>query len=154
LCKDSWDGRRSVHLLRTRHLVPFVSAPLHHLFTHTKGFKLKSHQTLKRSLLKDKHSIGTLTFPFHRSQKSGIGRVDGFPFGEDGGVDGGYGDPELREIFVFPDMFGGYGVEDIDTIEDSADSTGCRFHLVRSARDEIRCEGFEAEGYQATFNVK
>jgi hypothetical protein len=55
---------------------------------------------------------------------------------------------------VFPDMFSGYGVEDIDTIEESADSSGCGFHLVRSVDEEILCEGFEAEGYQATFDVK
>ena len=55
---------------------------------------------------------------------------------------------------MFPHMFSGNGVEDIDTIEESADSTGCGFHLVRSVRDEIRCEGFEAEGYQTIFNVK
>jgi hypothetical protein len=51
-------------------------------------------------------------------------------------------------------MFSGNGVEDIDTIEESADSAGCGFHLVRSVDEEIRCEGFEAEGYQATFDVK
>lgn len=45
----------------------------------------------------------------------------------------------VREVFVFPDMLGGYGVEDSLSVEERSRATGGRLDFVRAVGYEFGC---------------
>jgi hypothetical protein len=65
-------------------------------------------------------------------------------FGEDAFGKSGDRDPELGEVFVFPDVESGGRVEEVGAIEEGSDATGRGFYFHRSLGDECSCELLEA----------
>jgi len=147
VCRGFWGGRRFAGFLRTRNLLLSASFPSPALGPkRTHSLEFKSHQPLQRSFLKDQNSITRPLLAFHSSFECRTFRIDGLAFGQDSGGDGRDGDPELRKIFVLPDVFRFCCVDDPDSVEEGADSTRGRLYFVRAGGDEGSCECCEA-GY-------
>ena len=137
-CTDSSGGRISADLLQTKHLsrlnitalLPGTTKKKRNL--HTSSFKLHSHIPFQRSILRDNDPIWSFVLDCNWGAEGDTIRIIRFQYFEDGGRESWSRDPELREVFVLPDVQGGGRIEEVSAVKEGADAAGCGLYFYRA----------------------
>jgi hypothetical protein len=98
----------------------------------THRFEFESDKSSQRTFLKIQNSRSSFLLPLCHCSESRSLRIESIAFGESTWIHGLDGNPELREVFVLPDMSSTCCIEQPYSVEQCTDPTRGRLDFVGS----------------------